>query len=90
MNQVRRKSISRILVKLSEISGEMESILSDIEQIKTEEEESFENIPENLQESDRYQAAETAVDHLNDAYDLWQEAFESIEDVASSLEEAME
>lgn len=90
MNNARRKTIRRILIRLTEISEEMESILSDIELVKDEEEESFDNIPENLQESDRYQAAETAVDNLNEAYDLWQEAFESIEDVSSSLEAAME
>ena len=89
MNNARRKTISRILTRLTQISEEMESILSDIELVKDEEEECFDNIPENLQESDRYQAAEAAVDNLNAAYDLWQEAFESIGDVASSLEEAM-
>ena len=90
MNNTRRKTISRILTRLTEISEEIESILSDIELVKDEEEESFENIPENLQESDRYQAREAAVDNLNNAYDLWQEAFESIEDVSSSLETTTE
>lgn len=90
MNNARRKTISRILTRLTEISEVMESILSDIELVKDEEEECFDNIHENLQESDRYQAAEAAVDNLNNAYDLWQEAIESIEDVSSSLETAME
>ena len=89
MNNARRKTINGILTRLIKISEEMESILSDIELVKDEEEECFDNIPENLQESDRYQAAEAAVDNLNAAYDLWQEAFESIEDITSSLEEAM-
>ena len=34
MNNARRKTISRILTRLTQISEEMESILSDIELVK--------------------------------------------------------
>jgi len=38
-----------------------------IEQVAEQEQDCLDNIPENLQESDRYEAMETAVDCLEDA-----------------------
>lgn len=46
MNAVRRKEISKIKELL-------ESLMSDIESVKDDEESALENMPENLQESDR-------------------------------------
>ena len=88
MNIKRRKKIALIISEVTSLSEKMESILNDLETIKSEEEECFENIPENLQDSERYTAAEEAVENLDSAYDTLQEAIDSLADVVSSLEEA--
>lgn len=88
MNAKRRKNIALIVKEIEELSEKMESILNDLETIKSEEEECFENIPENLQDSERYATAEETVDNLDSAYDTLQEAIDNLGDVVSTLEEA--
>lgn len=88
MNNSRRKIIAAIINKIDLISEEMEVILNDIENVKDEEEEVLDSIPENLQGSERYSITEESVDNLNTAFDMWQEAFDNIEEIKSALEEA--
>ena len=51
MNKIRRKT-------LAELYEELASIKERLETVKEEEEEYLENIPENLQGSERYEKAE--------------------------------
>lgn len=74
MNNIRRKAIQEIMDKL-------EDLKSDIESLKDEEQEAFDNLPEGIQASERGEAMESAVYNLDEAY-------ESIESVIESLEEA--
>ena len=90
MNKIRRKNIQQLITKIPELQGEMETLLEDIEAVKDEESEYLENIPENMQSSERYERAETAVECLESAYDTFEEAKDSLDDVVSSLEEAAE
>lgn len=76
MNRVRRRSLQILLDKLMEVSSELENI-------KDEEEEYLLNIPENLQSSERYETAETAVDSLDDV-------ISTLEDVVGIIEEVIE
>jgi len=62
----RLKEFADPLRDLVEEWGEVRGRLEDI---KNEEEEYRDNMPENMQGSDRYQAAETAVDEMGSAYD---------------------
>lgn len=88
MNNKRRKNIAEIISQLNSLSEKVENILSDIEIVKDEEEECLENIPENLQESERYNQVEEAADNLNTAYDMCQDVVGNIEEIISTLEEA--
>ena len=76
MNKERRKS-------LREIQSKLESLGQDLEALKDEEEEHRDNMPENLQESDRYQRAD-------EVCDLLQEALESMDNAYQQIEEAVE
>lgn len=58
MNNLRRKRIAKLNEMLSELMEEIQSIAED-------EEEYIDNIPENLQNSFRYEEAEEALDSLN-------------------------
>ena len=74
MNNPRRKKISKLIEQLDALKSELEEILS-------EEQESFDNIPEAFQETDRYAEAEEKLDYLDSA-------FGGLEEVIDNLTEA--
>ena len=76
MNKNRRKA-------LKDLMDQLEDIKSSLEEIQSEEEDYRDNIPENLQGSERYEIADAACDNLSDAVS-------SLEDVISSIEAAAE
>lgn len=74
MNKARRKQIDDVIRKLDDLKMEIESILDD-------EQDYLDNIPENLQGSERYDIADEAVSYLSDAS-------ETIDEVSGMLESA--
>ena len=76
MNQARRK-------KIQDVSDQLEELKSALEDVLQEEEEYRDNIPENLQGSARYEAADEACDTLSGAVD-------GLEDIITSLGELAE
>ena len=74
MNNPRRRKISKLIEQLDALKAELEEILE-------EESEAFDNIPEAFAETDRYAAAEEALDNLDTA-------FGGLEEVIDSLTEA--
>ncbi len=75
MNKERRKS-------LREIQSKLERLGQDLEVLKEEEEEYRDNMPENLQESDRYQRADEVCDLLQEALENLDNAYQQIEEAA--------
>ena len=75
MNKIRRKNLQAIIDQLEELKGSLEDLQT--------EEEYRDNIPENMQESERYEKADEACDNLSSAVD-------SLEDAISSIEAAIE
>lgn len=73
LNAGRRKKLTVAIDHLREASNI-------VDQIKDEEQDSLDNMPENLQESERYSNMEEAVDALEDALVSINEAFEHVED----------
>lgn len=76
MNKKRR-------TKISEISKTLEDCACKIEDVLDEEKEAMENVPEGLQESERYNSMEQCVDLLCDA-------LSGLDEVNSLLTEALE
>lgn len=72
MNNTRRKQIAKVIDAL-------EGIREDIDSIHAEEEEAFDNMPESLEGTDRYDAMADAVSNLEDAVDLIEELIEALE-----------
>ena len=72
MNKVRRKNLQAIIDRLEELKGSLEDL-------QAEEEEYRDIIPENMQESERYEKADEACDNLSSAVDSLEEAISSIE-----------
>lgn len=76
MNNIRRN-------KLAKLYEELETLKSLLEEIQADEQEAFDNIPENLEGTERYEKAEEAVDNLDAAVD-------ALEDVLDYIEAAQE
>ncbi len=62
MNKQRRKEIEAFAAEINEKVEELGNIID-------EEQEYLDNIPENLQESERYEKTEQGLDELNDIKD---------------------
>ena len=69
MNKERRKS-------LKEIQGKLESLAQDLEALNRD------NMPENFQESERYQRADEVCDLLQEALENLDNAYQQIEEAA--------
>lgn len=80
MNNDRRKEISRIIEEIdsavSTAKEKLEELQTSIESVRDEEQECMDNMPENLQGSERYERAE--------------EAFNNLDYAASSIEEIID
>ena len=72
MNRIRRKNLQSIIDQLEELK-------SSLEDLQSEEEEYRDNMPENLQGSERYELADAACDNLCDAVSNLEETISSIE-----------
>lgn len=75
MNNVRRKNIEKVIGMISDARSLLEELMQ-------EEEEYRDNMPENLQSSERYEKADEA------CYAM-EEAIGNMEDIESALEEVI-
>ena len=76
MNKDRRNRIAKLI-------GEFEALQGEIEDIHAEEEDAFNNLPESLQDGERGQAMQQAVDSLDNAKN-------ALEELLSELNTAIE
>lgn len=76
MNKVRRKSIEKLLESVAVLHDQIDRVL-------TEEQESFDNLPEGIQYSERGDAMQEAIDAL-------ESALSSCEEIDEYLTDAME
>lgn len=72
MNRIRRKRLDTAMTRLNEICEELENI-------KSEEEEALENIPENMQESERTSNMQDTIDEIDSAISSVIDASEYVE-----------
>ena len=71
MNNKRRKEVAKILVVLQNEQSKLEGI-------QNEEHDAFYNMPYGLRESDKGQAAEEALSHLDDAVSSLNEVIDQL------------
>lgn len=76
MNNKRRKTITNIINQLRASEDDITAVLE-------EEQDAFDNLPENLMESERGELAQNAID-------LLEEAVNNVEEAINNLEEAQE
>lgn len=75
MNKNRRK-------RLAEAKELLEQAFSIIEEVKDEEQEAYDNIPENLQSSERSEDIEEYIDKLEDMCTNFEEAVMELEEIS--------
>lgn len=81
MNKGRRAEIEKLEKRLEELKESATAIKTDIESIRDEEQDYFDNMHENFQQGEKGQAAETNVQNL-------ESAIEQFDDIESSIDEA--
>lgn len=74
MNKKRRTQIKEVYAALRDTTDNLEGIL-------TEEQFTLDNLPENLQESERAETAENAIDKMDNALDAIAEAMVYLKEI---------
>lgn len=64
MNAQRRKALRVIITKLEELDSLRQEILERLEEVKGEEQQALDNMPESLQESERGQQMQEYIDSM--------------------------
>ena len=67
MNATRRKSLRIIVTKMEALDSLRQEILDLLQEVKDEEQESLDNLPEGLQESERGQLMQEYIDTMESA-----------------------
>ena len=100
MNANRRKTLGQVIDQIEALKSLMEQAKADIDSIKEtidterdDEQEAFDNLPEGLQQAERGQAMEQAVECLDNASTALSDLFDAIDgvdfdDVISSIDDA--
>lgn len=97
MNKERRKELTRIhreveigRERLSEAHAILDEARGALEIIRDEEQEAFNNMPEGLQQGEKGQASEQAIENLESAYDSLDSIVNSIESDMDDFDEILQ
>ena len=97
MNNSRRNQISNLIGALEHLSNnysqeELDKCKDILEDIKNEEEEAFDNMPEGLQYSQRGMDSEAAIENLNEALEYLEEVceMEDAEEIETNIDMAID
>lgn len=99
MNKARRKELSDVIRGLNTIQDkdDLYGWINTLDSIKDDEQSYYDNIPENLQYSQRAEDSEAAIENLEEALDLLNEAYDMdefdkncdlIQDAVDKIEDA--
>ncbi len=87
MNKNRRKELMEWVKKVAEWIAQGEELKDELENICSDEQDYFDNMPENLQGSMRGMDAEEAIDAMNEAIESMDNAIEAAEEAISCIED---
>ena len=88
MNNPRRKQIDKIIAEIENLQSLLAEYTVDLSSVRDEEEESLNNMPENLQGSERYEKIEAAYENLDYAHSELESLDDTLTEIISYLEEA--
>lgn len=87
MNRNRRKELMEWVKKAEAWAAHGETLQDELENICSNEQNYFDNMPENLQGSMRGMDAEEAIDAMNEAIECMDNAIEAANEAASCIED---
>lgn len=90
MNKQRRKDLDKVREYVEAANQPLADALNDLEGIRDEEQESYENLPESMQDGDRGQAMQEAIDALGEALMHLETMTGAYDDVLASIEQAQQ
>ena len=94
MNKARRKELSKVVCELNIIKDKdaLYDCINTLESIRDDEQDYYDNIPENLQYSQRAEDSEAAIENMEEALDLLNELYEAddFDKDSELIEEAIE
>lgn len=67
MNKDRRKAIAAVVAQLDELKGQMDNIRQAVEDLRDEEQDYFDAMPEAFQQGEKGDTAQQAIDALDSA-----------------------
>lgn len=99
MNKARRKELSKVVSELNIIKDKdaLYDCINTLENIRDDEQDYYDNIPENLQYSQRAEDSEAAIDNMEEALELLNELYDAdnfdkdselIEEAIAKIEDA--
>ena len=91
MNKQRRKALEKIIIELENIQTTLDAEIREaLEEIRSEEEEAKDNLPENLQNSERAESMENAINQLEDSDYTLSNIVDDITSLIDSINEIVE
>ena len=90
MNNERRKEITKLYERIDATVSDLEDMISATEELRDEEQEAFDNLPESMQASERGEKMEAAVSALNEAIEALEAARDSLDEAKTACETAKE
>jgi hypothetical protein len=92
VNQDRRKAISKVIEDMSATGGldDLDGIADQIEDLRNEEQDYFDNMPESFQGGEKGEIAEAAIGQLDEALEAVREMLEKFNEAIEALGEAQQ
>ena len=89
MNNARRKQLLNLIPRIDELQSTISELQEALEAIRDEEQEYLDNIPENLQGSEKYGKSEQAIESLDSAAYSLENMYDEVSDILGNIDEAM-
>lgn len=86
MNKDRRKALTALAERIAHLTAQLDEAKGELETIRDEEQEYFDNMPESFQSGDKGETATNAVDMMETALSALGEFIDA--DVSGTVEEA--
>jgi prefoldin subunit 5 len=90
MNAARRKAIATLTDQLDQLKSDISNLHQAVEDLRSEEQDYFDSMPESLQNGDRGQKASEAADQLQTACDGLDAAGESLQEALEAMGQSVE
>lgn len=90
MNAERRKQIEALAAKAADLANEISMLKADVDTVRDEEQEYYDNMPESFQNGDKGEKAQAAISALEEAVSALEDACGGFDELESLFSTAAE